>query len=297
MLINKPLLRPVAVLVAMILVVAVVMVIPGWSHHSQQKTDDTSRRNEQESNQDEKNPPKDDAEATDEHQPPFESPTPPASSERIEERHRMVDTQIAGARDRRSRIRNEAVLEAMRVVPRHVFVPLDMRGHAYKDTPLPIGEGQTISQPYIVALMTDLLELSPQSKVLEIGTGSAYQAAVLAQLTPHVYTIEIIEALADRAKQVLKQEEYDEVHTRHADGYNGWEEEAPFDAIIVTCASGHLPPPLWDQLKPGGRIVIPIGGIYELQRLVVLTKQKDGSRRSRTIISVRFVPMTRVESP
>jgi len=174
---------------------------------------------------------------------------------------------------------------------------LDMRGHAYKDTPLPIGEGQTISQPYIVALMTDLLELSPQSKVLEIGTGSAYQAAVLAQLTPHVYTIEIIEALADRAKQVLKQEEYDEVHSRHADGYNGWEEEAPFDAIIVTCASGHLPPPLWDQLKPGGRIVIPIGGIYELQRLVVLTKQKDGSRRSRTIISVRFVPMTRVESP
>ncbi|MEE8077457.1 MAG: protein-L-isoaspartate(D-aspartate) O-methyltransferase, partial [Pseudomonadales bacterium] len=265
--------------------------------HPQQNTADTDRRKEQESNQAEKNPPKDVAEATDEYQPPFDPPTPPASSERIEDRQRMVDTQIAGAPDRRSRIRNEKVLEAMRVVPRHVFVPLDMRVHAYKDTPLPIGHGQTISQPYIVAMMTELLELSPQSKVLEIGTGSAYQAAVLAQLTPHVYTIEIIEALADRAKQVLKQEEYDEVHCRHADGYNGWEEEAPFDAIIVTCASGHLPPPLWDQLKPGGRIVIPIGGIYEFQRLVVLTKQEDGSRRSRTITSVRFVPMTRAESP
>ncbi|MCH8314803.1 MAG: protein-L-isoaspartate(D-aspartate) O-methyltransferase [Planctomycetes bacterium] len=208
----------------------------------------------------------------------------------------MVETQIASSRDGRVRIRDEGVLAAMRTAPRHIFVPEKIRSRAYDDTPLPIGYGQTISQPYIVALMTELLELTPESRVLEIGTGSAYQAAVLAQCTPYVYTIEIIESLAERAETVLRSQGYDTVATRQADGYYGWPEAAPFDGIIVTCASGHLPPPLWEQLKPGGRIVIPIGGPYELQRLIVMTKNQDGTRRSRTVISVRFVPMTRRES-
>ncbi len=226
----------------------------------------------------------------------FEPPSPPASGQRTEERRRMVETQIASSRNGRLRIRDERVLAAMRTAPRHVFVPESIRSRAYDDTPLPIGYGQTISQPYIVALMTELLELTPESRVLEIGTGSAYQAAVLAQCTPYVYTIEIIEPLAERAETVLRSQGYDTVATRQADGYHGWPEAAPFDGIIVTCASGHLPPPLWEQLKPGGRIVIPIGGPYELQRLIVMTKNQDGTRRSRTVISVRFVPMTRKES-
>ena len=217
----------------------------------------------------------------------------PAAGERVNERHDMVATQIESARGGRTPVRNAAVLAAMRAVPRHAFVPKDVRRRVYGDWPLPIGHGQTISQPYIVALMSDLLELTRESKVLEIGTGSGYQAAVLAHLTPHVYTIEIIEPLADRAKNTLRDERYDEVQCHQGDGYFGWKDEAPFDAIIVTCASGHLPPPLWDQLKPGGRIVIPIGGPYEVQRLVVVTKMPDGSRRSRTVLSVRFVPMTR----
>jgi protein-L-isoaspartate(D-aspartate) O-methyltransferase len=224
---------------------------------------------------------------------PFKPPVPPAASERIEERKALVDRYIATAHVGSPAVRDEKVLEAMRTVPRHVFVPAAQRRHAYIDTPLPIGYGQTISQPYIVALMTSLLELTPDEKVLEIGTGSGYQAAVLAQLTPHVYTIEIIKPLAERAEKTLREQGYTNVHCKRADGYNGWPEEAPFDAIIVTCAAGHLPPPLWEQLKPGGRIVIPIGGQYELQRLVLVTKQEDGSRRSETILSVRFVPLTR----
>lgn len=219
-------------------------------------------------------------------------PTPPATAERIDERGEMVTKQIESSLLGRP-VKNAAVLAAMRNVPRHAFVPRALTRQAYHDGPLPIGHGQTISQPYIVALMTDYLKLTPQSKVLEIGTGSGYQAAVLAELTPHTYTVEIIKPLAERAAKTLREQGYTEVHTRRADGYFGWEEAAPFDAIIVTCAAGHLPPPLWGQLKPGGRIVIPIGGPYETQRLVVVTKTPDGKRESRTITAVRFVPLTR----
>jgi protein-L-isoaspartate(D-aspartate) O-methyltransferase len=221
--------------------------------------------------------------------------TPPVSDaarEHVQKRLRMVLTQIERPPDFRDPVASPVVLEAMRSVPRHVFVPSDLEGKAYDDTPLPIGHGQTISQPYIVAAMTELLQIGPQSKVLEIGTGSGYQAAVLAHRTPHVYTIEIIEPLAETAADALDAYGYGHVQGRHADGYYGWESEAPFDAIIVTCAAGHLPPPLWDQLKPGGRIVIPIGGTFSVQRLVVVEKAEDGSRKSNTIMGVRFVPMT-----
>ena len=204
----------------------------------------------------------------------------------------MVEHQIAHPRDGRTPVKDEAVLAAMRAVNRHAYVPVAGRSRAYRDSPLPIGYGQTISQPYVVALMTELLELGPDSKILEVGTGSGYQAAVLSELTPNVFTVEIVEPLFARARRTLQEQGRQRVQCRRADGYHGWAEHAPFDAIIVTCASGHLPPPLWEQLAPRGRIVIPIGGPYELQRLVVITKQPDGSRRSRTITSVRFVPMT-----
>lgn len=219
-------------------------------------------------------------------------PTPKSIDERLDDRERMVRTQMAGRRDGAPLVEDEDVLAAMRTVPRHVFVSRGTLRDAYADSPLPIGHGQTISQPYIVAMMTELLELTPKSKVLEIGTGSGYQAAVLGQLTPHVYTVEIIKPLAKRADKVLESEGYADVKRRHTDGYHGWAEHAPFDAIIVTCAAGHLPPPLWKQLKPGGRIVIPIGGTHAVQRLVVVTKTEAGERRSRTVMAVRFVPMT-----
>ncbi len=222
----------------------------------------------------------------------WKPPVPPASAEMAEERRRMVESQIAKPMDGREPVKDERVLEAMRTVPRHVFVPERLRARAHEDNPLPIGEGQTISQPYIVAKMTELLALTPQSKVLEIGTGSGYQAAVLAQLTPNVFTVEIIKPLAEGADRVLKEQKYDSVKRRQADGYFGWSEEAPFDAVIVTCAAGHLPPPLWEQLKPGGRIVIPVGGPFEIQRLVVVEKTADGKRRSRAVMDVAFVPMT-----
>ena len=221
-------------------------------------------------------------------------PAPPAAKEYVKQRNEMVATTIQRPRDGRRRVTDQAVLAAMRAVPRHAFVPEYVRNEAYTDSPLPIGHGQTISQPYIVALMTRYLELTPQSKVLEIGTGSGYQAAVLAHLTLHVYTIEIIKALADEARATLKAQGYKEIHCRlAADGYLGWKEEAPFDAIIVTCAADHLPPSLWEQLKPGGRIVMPIGGRHEVQRLVVITKTRQGKRESRTITMCRFVPLTR----
>jgi len=216
----------------------------------------------------------------------------PRFEQRREERLRMVETQIASGGLFRDAIRDPDVLEALRNVPRHLFVPESQRRYAYEDTPLPIGYGQTISQPFIVALMTDLLDLRPGQKVLEVGTGSGYQAAVLNELTPYVYTIEIIRPLADQARQRLGRLGYRTVQVRCADGYDGWPEQAPFDAIIVTCAAGHVPPPLWKQLKRGGRMVIPIGAVYETQRLVVLTKQSDGTRASRTVLPVRFVPMT-----
>ena len=204
----------------------------------------------------------------------------------------MVDEQIATPGDLREPVTDPRVLEAMRTVPRHVFMPDNVRAMAYRDTPLPIGHGQTISQPYIVALMTELLEIEQGDSVLEIGTGSGYQAAVLGQLTPHVYSIEIVEPLAARAHRTLDAQGYEEVQTRQGDGYFGWPEHAPFDGIIVTAAAGHVPPPLWDQLAPGGRLVIPVGGTYEVQRLVVLTKTENGDRRSESVLSVRFVPMT-----
>ncbi len=223
---------------------------------------------------------------------PWSAPVPAAAGERAEERDRMVQRQIAHSSDGRLAVSDKTVLAAMKTVPRHVFVPEIDRHRAYRDSPLPIGHGQTISQPYMVAIMTELLDLDRTKRVLEIGTGSGYQAAVLAQLTPHVYTIEIVEPLAARARSTLRRQDYDDVHCRTGDGYHGWAEHAPFDVIIVTCAAGHLPPPLWEQLAPGGRIVIPIGGRYEVQRLVVVTKQSDGTRRSRTVMPVRFVPMT-----
>ena len=183
---------------------------------------------------------------------PRERPAPPGARKRTRDRKQMVTRQIEEPDDGRHKVTSKAVLEAMRVVPRHVFIPAKLSRHAYADSPLPIGQGQTISQPYIVAWMTELLELEAKSRVLEIGTGSGYQAAVLAHLTPHVYTIEIIKPLATKAKAKLGAEGYEEVECRQGDGYYGWQEQAPFDAIIVTCAAGHLPPPLWDQLAPGG---------------------------------------------
>lgn len=187
---------------------------------------------------------------------------------------------------------DSSVIRAMSTVPRHEFVPVWQRINAYENRPLPIGHGQTISQPYIVALMTDLLSVKPGSKVLEVGTGSGYQAAILAELVDKVYTIEIIEKLADRAGNVLKQRGYNNVQNRTGDGYYGWQEHAPFDAIVVTAASGHIPPPLIRQLKPGGRMVIPVGSRFMVQQLVLLEKNNEGKVSTRQILPVRFVPLT-----
>ena len=211
----------------------------------------------------------------------------PRFTERADERERMVTEQIL-ARG----VDDPAVLDAMRRVPRHRFVPAQYERRAYADRPLPIGHGQTISQPYIVALMTQLLDVDPGDVILEIGTGSGYQAAVLTELTPTVYTVEIIEALAKQAAQRLETLRYTNVATRIDDGYYGWEEQAPFDGIIVTCASGHIPPPLLAQLAAGGRMVIPVGPVYDVQYLILVTKGEGGTLRSETLLPVRFVPMT-----
>jgi protein-L-isoaspartate(D-aspartate) O-methyltransferase len=204
----------------------------------------------------------------------------------IEARKRMVERDLKG-RD----IRDPRVLEIMGRVPRHLFVESSLRSKAYADYPLPIGEGQTISQPYIVALMTQILKIQPGERVLEVGAGSGYQAAVLAELTDQVYTIEIIEALAQQAAQCLKQLGYDKVKVKYGDGYFGWEEAAPFDAIIVTCAANHIPPPLIKQLKEGGRLVIPLGSTTYFQTLTLLTK-KMGKPDIQHLLGVAFVPMT-----
>ncbi len=185
-----------------------------------------------------------------------------------------------------------AVLESLNTVPRHSLVPADQRRYAYANRPLPIGYGQTISQPYIVALMTELLEPEAGDVVLEVGTGSGYQAAVLAELVDHVYTIEIIEALAKRAGNDLAALGYANVTTRLGDGYYGWEDKAPFDAIIVTAAASHVPPPLVDQLKPGGRMVIPVGSSFMTQLLLLIEKTPAGETITRQIAAVRFVPLT-----
>jgi len=187
---------------------------------------------------------------------------------------------------------NKKVLDAMSTVPRHKFVPSSRIKYAYENRPLPIGHGQTISQPYIVALMTDLLDIKEGDKVLEIGTGSGYQAAILAELTRSVYSIEIIEPLGKKAAQQLNELGYSFIQTRIGDGYYGWKEAAPFDRIIVTAAADHVPPPLIEQLSPRGRMVIPVGGHFMTQQLMVVEKSKDGKVRSRQILPVAFVPLT-----
>lgn len=184
------------------------------------------------------------------------------------------------------------VLGSIGQVPRHEFVPEDEKPYAYENRPLPIGGGQTISQPYIVAIMTDLLNISSNSKVLELGTGSGYQAAILSGLVDKVYTIEIIETLGEKAKKRLKRLGYDNVTVRIGDGYYGWEEHGPFDAIIVTAAGSHIPPPLIKQLKPGGRMVIPVGSRFMTQQLLLVLKDKDEKITTRQILPVRFVPLT-----
>jgi protein-L-isoaspartate(D-aspartate) O-methyltransferase len=184
------------------------------------------------------------------------------------------------------------VMEAIATVPRHQFVPDDQRAHAYENRPLSIGHGQTISQPYIVAIMTDLLKLKPGDRVLEIGTGSGYQAAVLAPLTDAVFTIEIIEPLAREAQARFRRLGYANIRSRIGDGYYGWEEQGPFDAIIVTAAADHVPPPLIKQLKPGARMVIPVGGRFLTQQLVLVSKDDDQHVTTRQILPVRFVPLT-----
>ncbi len=203
-------------------------------------------------------------------------------------RHSMVAEQIE-ARG----VRDPAVLRAMRAVPRHLFVPETLRSQAYSDGPLPIGYNQTISQPYIVALMTELLRPAPAHQVLEIGTGSGYQAAVLSLLVKHVYTIEIVPELAQRSTELLRKLGYANVTVRCGDGYQGWPEHAPFDRIILTAAPPDVPPALTAQLKPGGVLVAPVGGSLFDQNLVVVEKAQDGRLRRRTVTPVRFVPMVR----
>ena len=215
--------------------------------------------------------------------------TPPRFSEYQRKRSLMVQSQMV---HRSPGVRDRAVLEAMRQVPRHLFVPWALKRAAYADRPLPIGHGQTISQPYIVALMTEALEMKPGAKVLEIGTGSGYQAAVLSELSPRVFTMEIIRALGNEAQQRLQELGYHVIRVRIGDGYFGWPEEAPFDGIIVTCAAGHIPPPLIAQLRKGGRMVIPVGGVYEVQWLMVVSKDNQGIVRTKELLPVRFVPMT-----
>ncbi len=185
------------------------------------------------------------------------------------------------------------VLEAMRTVPRNALVPDAVRAEAYEDRPLPIGYGQTISQPYIVALMTDLLRPEPDHVVLEIGTGSGYQAAVLAELVDRVYSIEIVPQLADRAAGDLHWLGYDTVTVRAGDGYDGWEEHGPYDGIVVTAAASHIPPPLVAQLKPGGRMVIPVGAAFLVQQLMLVEVDAAGEIRTEAILPVRFVLFTR----
>jgi protein-L-isoaspartate(D-aspartate) O-methyltransferase len=202
-------------------------------------------------------------------------------------RHEMVDRQI-----RVRGVKDPRVLEAVEKVPRHLFVPAPLKYAAYGDYPLPIGEVQTISQPYIVAFMTEALRLKPDYKVLEIGTGSGYQAAILAELVREVYTIEIIEELGKRAQGLLKQMGYRNIHVRIGDGYKGWPEEAPFDAIMVTAAPDEIPERLVSQLKEGGRLVLPVGTPSGVQELILGTKV-GGRLKTETLMAVRFVPMVK----
>ncbi len=208
-------------------------------------------------------------------------------------REAMVKRQISEPPDYRTPVRDKRVLEAMGTVPRHLFVREKDVSSAYNDHPLPIGYGQTISQPYIVAYMTEMLEVEPQHRVLEVGTGSAYQAAVLACLVKDVYTVEIVRALAKEASDRLWRLSYRNVQVKTADGYFGWEEHAPFDRIIVTAAATLVPPPLLQQLKPGGKMCIPVGGQYTVQYLTLVEKSPEGTITMRKVLPVRFVPLTR----
>ena len=217
--------------------------------------------------------------------PPAPAPAPQPGAPSAAPRHRMVEEQIR-ARD----VRDPAVLGVLEEIPRHLFVPEAERAEAYADHPLPIDAGQTISQPYIVGLMSELLKVDKRSRVLEIGTGSGYQAAVLSRLAGEVYTMEIVPALGEEAGRLLSRLGYGNVHVRIGDGYKGWLEEAPFDAILLTAAPPSVPQPLLAQLKPGGRMVLPVGTIW--QELLVLTKKPDGSIETRKVLPVRFVPMT-----
>lgn len=212
--------------------------------------------------------------------------TVPAGDPFVTQRQRMVDQQIS-ARG----VSDPLVLRAMRQVPRHEFVPGDLIDQAYADHPLPIGYGQTISQPYIVALMTEKLDIGSSDKVLEIGTGSGYQAAVLAEITDQAYSVEIIPELAERASETLQETGYGTVKTLNADGYYGWEEHAPYDAIVVTAAPDHVPRPLIQQLKDGGRLVIPVGPPGGYQTLWQITKRGD-KLETKNLGGVRFVPFT-----
>lgn len=214
----------------------------------------------------------------------------------LRERHEMINaieddvlrtSQYIGRQDLDTK-----VMDALRMVPRHEFVPRSMVPHAYENRPLPIGHGQTISQPYIVALMSDLIGIRLGDRVLEVGTGSGYQAAILDAMGAEVYTIEIIKPLAEEAVERLKRLGYYRIHTKTGDGYYGWPDAAPFDAIVVTAAASHVPPPLIKQLKPGGRMVIPVGSQFMVQQLLLVEKSEQGEVRSRQILPVRFVPLT-----
>lgn len=204
-----------------------------------------------------------------------------------------IEADVRATRDRIGKKElNPRVMEAMGKVPRHEFVPDSQTPHAYENRPLPIGYGQTISQPYIVALMTDLLDLTEASVVLEVGTGSGYQAAILAELAKEVYSIEIVPQLGEQARDRLKRLGYGNTRVRVGDGYHGWKEHAPFDAIVVTAAGSHIPPPLIEQLKPGGKMVIPVGAPFVTQQLMLVEKGEDGKTRTRQVLPVAFVPLT-----
>ena len=207
------------------------------------------------------------------------------------ERYNMIESQIA-ARG----VRDPNVLKAVKDVPRHLFVDESLWSDAYSDSPLPIGHGQTISQPYIVAFMTELLQLDTHHVVLEIGSGSGYQAAILSRLVHHVYTIEIVSALGIKAQEKIKQLGYDNISVKIGDGYKGWPSEAPFDRIIITAAPENIPPKLVEQLKPGGRMVLPVGPRWLGQELLILDKDSTGSTTTKKTIPVRFVPMIHGEN-
>lgn len=212
---------------------------------------------------------------------------PPRFSDQKKERHQMIREGVE-----QQGVTDQKVLEAMRHVPRHLFVPEKYQQFAYQNRPLPIGHDQTISQPYIVGYMTQMLDLESNEKVLEIGTGSGYQAAILSELTPHVFTIEIVEALGKQARTLFEKLGYTTIQTKIGDGYEGWSRHAPFDAIVLTAAPEEIPQPLIEQLKPGGILVAPVGAAGQTQTLTKVTKTEDGEIKTNRKLPVRFVPMT-----